>query len=103
MSAVGYPHIEILSDGVPIIEGTRTKVAEIVLDQLAHDWDADEIHRQHPDLSLAQIHAALTYYYDHQEEIDREIERGMEKAEEIKKRLGISDIRVKLKAAGKLP
>jgi hypothetical protein len=46
MSAVAYPHIETTDDGVPIIAGTTTKVVEIVLDRLAHHWDADEIRRQ---------------------------------------------------------
>lgn len=30
---------------------------------------------QYPHLSLAQIHAALAYYYDHQTELDAEIQR----------------------------
>jgi uncharacterized protein (DUF433 family) len=43
MIATVYPHIVITSEGVPVIAGTRTKVEEVVLDYLAHDWDADEI------------------------------------------------------------
>lgn len=31
------------------------------------------MHRQHPELSLAQAHGVLAYYYDHKEEIDREL------------------------------
>jgi hypothetical protein len=30
----------------------------------------EEIHFQHPHLSLAQIHAAFVYYYAHQAEMD---------------------------------
>jgi len=59
MSTVSHPHIEISAEGVPHVAGTRTKVVEVVLDRLAHHSDADEIHRQHPHLTLAQIHAAL--------------------------------------------
>ncbi len=33
----------------------------------------DEMVKQFPPLTLAQIHAALSYYYDHQAEIDAEI------------------------------
>lgn len=44
-----------------MISGTRTKVIEVALDRVAHHWDADEMQRQHPELTLAQIHAALTY------------------------------------------
>jgi hypothetical protein len=35
-----------------------------VLDKLAYGWSPEEIHFQHPALSLAQIHAALSYYYE---------------------------------------
>jgi hypothetical protein len=41
----------------------------------AHGSSPEEISFQHPHLSLAQIHAALSYYYDHQQEIDAYIER----------------------------
>ena len=73
MSTVAYPHIEFSKDGVPLIAGTTTKVVEVVLDHLAHHWDAEEIQRQHPHLSLSAIYSALAYYHDHQEEIDRDI------------------------------
>jgi len=69
-------HIRLDDRGVPWINGTNTKVIEIVLDKLAHGWSPEEIHFQHyRRLSLGQIHAALSYYYDHQAEMDAEIER----------------------------
>lgn len=103
MEALAYPHITLQSDGVPVITGTQTKVVEIVLDRLAWHWDADEIQRQHPDLTLAQIHAALCYYYDHQQDIDADIERRMARVEDIKAKYGDSSLRQKLRAMGKLP
>jgi uncharacterized protein (DUF433 family) len=42
------------------IGGTKVKVAEVVLDQIAHGWSPEEIHLQHPNLSLAQVYGALT-------------------------------------------
>jgi hypothetical protein len=33
------------------------------MDRRAYGWDAEEIHAAHPHLSLAHIHAALSYYY----------------------------------------
>ena len=63
MATVSYPHIQLSVDGVPYLEGTRTKVIEIALDSLAHHWDAEEIQRQHPHLTMGQIHAALAYYH----------------------------------------
>ena len=103
MSDSNYPHIEFGADGVPVLSGTRTKVVEIVLDRLAHSWDAEEIRRQHPALSLAQIHSALAYYYDHQDEIDRDIDRRLQLVNGIKTDIGDSPLRLKLKAAGRLP
>lgn len=103
MTSVIYPHVELTDEGVPIISGTRTKVVEVVLDRLAHHWDAEEIRRQHPHLSLAQIYAALAYYHDHQEEMDRDISDRLEKVQRIEKDLGESDVRAKLKRLGKLP
>ena len=97
MASVSYPHIELTPEGVPILTGTQTKVIEIVLDRLAHHWDADEIKRQHPHLSLAQIHAALAYYYDHQYELDRDIQERLQRAERIQTELGQSTIQLKLK------
>ena len=61
--------------GVAWIDETKVKVIEVVLDHLAYGWSAEEIHFQHPHLSMAQIHAALSYYYEHQAELDEEIER----------------------------
>ncbi|MEX0866369.1 MAG: DUF433 domain-containing protein [Pirellulales bacterium] len=89
------------SEGVPHIEGTRTKVIEVVLDRLAHHWDADEIHRQHPHLTLGQIHAALAYYYDHQVELDCDIKKRLARADEIRQQLGESPLRAKLKRQGR--
>jgi uncharacterized protein (DUF433 family) len=99
MSTVAYPHIELSPKGVPMITGTQIKVVEVVLDRMAHHWDADEIHRQHPSLSLAQIYAALTYYYDHQDEIDKDIEDRLRREDELIARLGPSPVQAKLQAA----
>ena len=76
-----YPHIEQRPDGKLWLIGTQTKVLEVALDRLAHHWDAEEIHRQHPHLGLSQIYAALAFYYDHQAEIDRFIEENTLKAD----------------------
>ena len=103
MSTVSYPHLEINADGVAIIAGTTTKVVEIVQDYLAHHWHAEDIHRQHPHLTLAQIHAALTYYYDHQQEIEQDIDRRLRRVAEIKGRRAESTIQTKLRQLGHLP
>jgi uncharacterized protein (DUF433 family) len=98
MSTVAFPHIELSADGTPMLEGTTTKVVEVVLDRLAHHWDAEEIQRQHPHLSLSQIYAALTYYYDHQAEIDQDISRRLARVDRLRVELGADSLPEKLQA-----
>ncbi|HEV3341001.1 MAG TPA: DUF433 domain-containing protein [Pirellulales bacterium] len=70
-----YPHIEKLPNEPARLERLpRLRVAQIVMDDLAHGWSPDEMCRQHPNLTEAEAHAAMGYYYDHQEEINGEIQ-----------------------------
>jgi uncharacterized protein (DUF433 family) len=68
-------HIEItpgVAGGKPRIAGHRIRVQDIVI---WHEWmgrSADEIAAEY-DLTLADVYAALAYYYDHQPEIDEAI------------------------------
>jgi len=66
--------IEVDEKGVARIAGTRMKVTDLVLDKMANDSTPEEMARQFPPLTLAQIHAALAYYYDHRPELDAQIE-----------------------------
>jgi uncharacterized protein (DUF433 family) len=71
---LSYPHITKPRGAPAHLERVpRIRVAQIVMDYLAHAWSAEEICRQHPYLKLAEAHAAMAYYYDHQQEIDDEI------------------------------
>ena len=95
-------HIRLDDRGVDWIDETRTKVIEVALDQIAHGWSAEEIHFQHPHLSLGQIHAALGYYHDHKAEFDAEIQLSVARVEELRAKAGESPVRKKLRAMGKL-
>jgi uncharacterized protein (DUF433 family) len=61
--------------GEPIIKGTRTSVRAIV-----ETWrlgiPPEEIPNRLPHLNLAQVFDALSYYSDHQNEINEHIERN---------------------------
>jgi len=61
--------------GEPIIRGTRTPVRAVV-----ETWrlgvTAEEIPNCLPHLTLAQVFDALSYYSDHQDEINAQIERN---------------------------
>ena len=81
--ALQYPHITEIAGESPRLENwPRVRVAQIVMDHLGHAWSADEIARQYPHLSLAEIHSALAYYYDHREEIDHEIQAELQQVKE---------------------
>ncbi|MGD0537655.1 MAG: DUF433 domain-containing protein [Verrucomicrobiota bacterium] len=73
VAATVYPHI-VKAAGEParLESHPRTRVAQIVMDYVGHGWSPDEIQRQHPYLTLAEIHAALACYFDHPAEIDEE-------------------------------
>ncbi len=73
-----YKHIAIDDRGRPVIaEWPRLTVRDLVMAQQAHGWSADELVWQFQGVTPAQAHGALSYYYDHQAEIDaaiREVE-----------------------------
>ncbi|NEO97447.1 MAG: DUF433 domain-containing protein [Symploca sp. SIO2E9] len=83
---VTYPHIEEASAKEParLKRIPRVRVAQIVMDYLAYGWSVEEMCRQHPYLMRAEAHAAMAYYFDHQEEIDNEIRQEWEQAQEAK-------------------
>jgi uncharacterized protein (DUF433 family) len=77
--ATTYPHITKPADGpAHLTRVPRVRVAQIIMDQKAYGWSTEEICRQHPGYEPAEIHMAFAYYYDHQDEIDREIESEWE-------------------------
>lgn len=76
MAKVIHPHIVSESQicgGSPHITGTRMTVRAVVIGVLIHGQSPEELLTHHPHLSLAGIYDALSYYYDHRDEIDREI------------------------------
>jgi uncharacterized protein (DUF433 family) len=56
------------------LAGTSIKVSLIASEHEHQGMTPDEIADAHPHLGLADIHAALAYYYDHREQIRREWE-----------------------------
>jgi uncharacterized protein (DUF433 family) len=83
-TATTSAHIHLDDQGRAWVDDTNVKVIEVVLDHLAYGWNADTIHEHHPHLSLAQVYAALAWYYDHQTEFDREIELQTERIKELR-------------------
>jgi hypothetical protein len=60
-------------------------------------WNADQLHRQHPQLSLPEIHSALGYYYDHRAECDAMIESEERRLDVLKSQLVNPSIQEQLK------
>ena len=89
--------IKLDADGVAWIVGANTKVIEVVLDKMAHGSSPEEMHLQYPHLSLAQIHAALSFYYEHQAEIDAQILREWNEVKELAANQPDSPLRQKLR------
>lgn len=96
MSPIMTAHIEIDDAGVAWIRGANVKVIEVALDKLAHGSSPEEMHLQYPHLSLAQIHAALSYYYDHQSELDAEIQHRWLAVNEMAAQEAASPLRQRL-------
>ena len=70
-----YPHIGSdpkIADGKPIIAGTRITV-RCVAGYYQMGRSADEILTTLPHLTPSQVHSALAYYFDHQEEVDTDL------------------------------
>src|ERR687885_368023 len=101
MPTIATAHIEIDENGVAWIDDTKVKVIEIVIDKIVHGSSPEEMHFQYPHLSLAQIHAALAYYYDNQDALEAEIDRRWEEADALAKEISDSSLRQKLLALKK--
>src|SRR5437588_12797750 len=99
-----YPHI-LKPEGSPahLERMPRIRVAQIVTDYLNHGWSADEICIHYPHLKLAEVHSAMAYYFDHQSEIDGEIEEEQRLIEESRRTAKPTPAELRLRAQGLLP
>jgi len=78
---VMHPYITSRRDycgGHPVIKGTKFPVRSVVNYILRQGFSPEELVREFPHLTLAQVYDALSYYYDHQEEIERELQENTE-------------------------
>ena len=66
-------HIEVTPgtcSGQPRVAGTRIRVSNVVL-WTEQGQSPDEIVASYPQLTLGDVHAALAYYFDNREEMDK--------------------------------
>jgi uncharacterized protein (DUF433 family) len=83
-------HIEItpgVCGGRPRIAGHRIRVQDIVVWHESLGRSADEIVARYPQLTLADVHAALAYYFDHGDEVRRQMMEDRRFAEDLRARI----------------
>ena len=78
------------------ITGTRIRVQDVYFQSEVHGQSADQIVDAFPHLTLAQVHAALAYYFDHQDEIQQEIREDEAFADAMNAKLGPGPFQEKL-------
>ena len=62
--------------GAPIVAGTRFSVRSVVTYILKQGWTPEELVQRFDHLTLAQVYDALAYYYDHQQEMESDIQQN---------------------------
>ena len=73
-----YPYIVSdpeIAEGKPVVSGTRITVRSIA-GYYQMGMSIDEILTTLPHLTASQVHSALAYYFDHQEEIDLDLKES---------------------------
>lgn len=88
MTVLALEHIVATPDtmhGRPRIDGHRIRVSDIAVMHVHQGRTVEDIAESY-ELSLAQVHAALAYYFDHRDEIEEDIRQDEEIVFEIMRR-----------------
>ncbi|MBI2469784.1 MAG: DUF433 domain-containing protein [Planctomycetes bacterium] len=83
-----HPYISInkkIRDGEPVIAGTGIRVLDIAIRHELMGMSPEDIIISLPHLTLSQVHAALSYYYDHKNDMDKKWKESIENVEKLKK------------------
>ncbi|NLE61422.1 MAG: DUF433 domain-containing protein [Planctomycetes bacterium] len=67
-----------MAGGSPVIAGTKFPVRSLVQYVLKQGMSPEEVVREFAQLSLPAVYDALSYYYDHQAELEAEMEDNTE-------------------------
>ena len=77
MAVVSSEYVDIdpaVCGGRPRIRGTRIRVQDIVVEHLHHGLCPEEIVNEFPRVTLSGVYAALSYYFDHLDEIRKALD-----------------------------
>ena len=88
MTATATRHIWLDERGIAWVDDSGLKVLNLAIGHVAHGWSASELNEQYPEMSMAQIYAALSYYHDHRHELDAQAAKELEDAEQLRAKLG---------------
>ncbi|MEX2315734.1 MAG: DUF433 domain-containing protein [Pirellulales bacterium] len=104
MKSASIDHIEFRKNRAgqdrAYIAGTRVRVQDIYVDSEVLGKTPEEIVTALPQLSLAQVHAALAYYFDHRAQIVEELRQDEQFTAAMKERTGPGPLEKKLRQAG---
>jgi uncharacterized protein (DUF433 family) len=100
-TVTAYPYI-VKNYGAPacLESHPRVRVAMLVMDYRSRGLSPDEMVLHYPYLKIAEVYAAMAYYFDHQQEIDAEIEQEVNQASRDNSSKTRDPIWHKLKAKG---
>jgi uncharacterized protein (DUF433 family) len=91
-TAVVTSHIELRDTPAGVrkayIAGSRITVGNVYVAHVLMGQSPVEMAESWPSVSLAQIHSALAYYYEHADEVREQVEAGRAYAEEMERRAG---------------
>lgn len=79
MNATAYRHLTQIANvcrGLPIVEGTRIGVHDVV-GLIVNGAAIEDVVRSFPDLTKAQVYECLAFYEDHRTEMDALIAEQM--------------------------
>jgi len=100
-------HIYLDEQGRPWVKRAGVSVRQVVESLRQVDFDPEQIVRDFPYLKLSEVHAVLTYYYDHREEVDAAIKAADELVAKIRETYAEPPaavrVREAMRQAGKLP
>ena len=82
--------------GQPRIAGTRIKVKHVYTWVERMGMTAAQVVAEYPHLTMAQVHAALAFYWSHRDEIHQDIENEEKLVAELKAKAGPSKLQERL-------
>ncbi len=83
VTVLAYEHLDCSNPDRPLIAGKHFKVIHLIREHVAYGWSAEELALNHPQLTLGEVYAALAYYADHREQLDRQIAVSEKEAERM--------------------